>query len=223
MVRYFTDAQLAAQYECRTAAHPARPATTMGERSNLTHRRCALVAGRRADGDHRAHPGHSGRRCRSPRARTPTLDGAADARRSLPGRAHAHLPQPGGPRRAITRMRQAVLDFQLRLHFLPYDQEVHGDVHCAMQVLNVCLLSLEELGRADEAAARVMRGAQATLLQCVNLKGRWRRSSPSLSTSVCSAPSRPSSRCPPTSRARLAAHASDRRRRRLGGRIWNSA
>ncbi len=75
---------------------------------------------------------------------------------------------------AITRMRQAVLDFQLRLHFLPYDQEVHGDVHCAMQVLTVCLLSLEELGRADEAAARVMRGAQATLLQCVNLKGRWR-------------------------------------------------
>lgn len=75
---------------------------------------------------------------------------------------------------AITRMRQAVLDFQLRLHFLPYDQQVMGDVHCAMQVLTVCLFSLEELGRADEPAARVMRGAQQALLQCAGRKGLWR-------------------------------------------------
>ena len=83
----------------------------------------------------------------------------------------------------ITRMRRAGAGLPAAPALPPYDQEVHGDVHCAIRVLTVCLLSLEELGRADGAAARVMRGAQATLLQCVNLKGRWRPGSPSPSTS----------------------------------------
>ena len=38
VVRYFTEAQLAAQYECLHRRAPARPATTMGERSNPTHK-----------------------------------------------------------------------------------------------------------------------------------------------------------------------------------------
>lgn len=75
---------------------------------------------------------------------------------------------------AMTRMRQAVLDFQLRLHFLPYDQDVMGDVHAAMQVLTVCLFSLEELGTLDQPAANVMRGAQSALLRCAERKGKWR-------------------------------------------------
>lgn len=75
---------------------------------------------------------------------------------------------------AATKLRQAVLDFQLRLHFLPAGQVVMEDVHCAIQVLSVCLLGMEELGRLDEPAARVMRGAQQTLLQCAEAQGRWR-------------------------------------------------
>ena len=75
---------------------------------------------------------------------------------------------------AITRMRQAVLDFQLRLHLLPDGQKVDGDVYAALQVLTVCLLSLEELGRAESADARVMRGAQSTLLQCASHGSTWR-------------------------------------------------
>lgn len=75
---------------------------------------------------------------------------------------------------AMTRMRQAVLDFQLRLHFLPYDQQVMGDVHAAMQVLTVCLFSLEEMNVLDQPGASVMRGAQSALLNCAARQGRWR-------------------------------------------------
>lgn len=75
---------------------------------------------------------------------------------------------------AMTRMRQAVQDFQLRLHYLPYDQQVMADVHAAMQVLTVCLFSLEELNSLDQPAANVMRGAQSALLRCAERKGLWR-------------------------------------------------
>lgn len=75
---------------------------------------------------------------------------------------------------AMTRMRQAVLDFRLRLHFLPDGQRVDGDVHSAMQVLTVCLLAMDALGRAEEPDAKVMRGAQSTLLQCASQNCTWR-------------------------------------------------
>lgn len=77
---------------------------------------------------------------------------------------------------AITRMRQAVLDFQLRLHYLPEGQRVDGDVYAALQVLTVCLLSLEDLGRTEGPEFSVMRGAQSTLLQCASHGSTWRTS-----------------------------------------------
>lgn len=74
---------------------------------------------------------------------------------------------------AMAKMREAVRTFQLRLYFIPYGERVMGDVHCAMQVLTVCLFSLEELGQLDSADVRVMRGAQMALLQCAGRKGIW--------------------------------------------------
>lgn len=75
---------------------------------------------------------------------------------------------------AMAKMRDAVRTFQLRLYFIPFDEQVMGDVHCAMQVLTVCLFSLEELGQLDSPDVRVMRGAQQALLQCAARKGYWR-------------------------------------------------
>lgn len=75
---------------------------------------------------------------------------------------------------AMAKMRDAVRTFQLRLYFIPYDEQVMGDVHCAMQVLTVCLFSLEELGQLDSPDVRVMRGAQQALLQCASRRGCWR-------------------------------------------------
>lgn len=75
---------------------------------------------------------------------------------------------------AMAKMRDAVRTFQLRLYFIPYDAQVLGDVHCAMQVLTVCLFSLEELDQLDSPDVRVMRGAQHALLQCAGRKGAWR-------------------------------------------------
>lgn len=72
---------------------------------------------------------------------------------------------------AMAKMRDAVRTFQLRLYFIPYDAQVLGDVHCAMQVLTVCLFSLEELDQLDSPDVRVMRGAQHALLQCAGRKG----------------------------------------------------
>lgn len=75
---------------------------------------------------------------------------------------------------AMAKMRQVVLTFQLRLHLLPYDEQVLGDVHAAMQVLTVCLFSLEEMNALDQPAANVMRGAQSALLRCAERNGLWR-------------------------------------------------
>ena len=75
---------------------------------------------------------------------------------------------------ARTQLRNAVRDFQIRLHMLADGEDVAADVQCAMVVLTVCLETLAILGRTAEPDAAVMRGAQSTLLQCAQRGARWR-------------------------------------------------
>lgn len=74
---------------------------------------------------------------------------------------------------ARTRMTQAVLDFQIRLHLLPAGTEVRGDTLTCAHVLAVAAAVLQHEGTSQSPHGRVIAGAMTALAQCSERGFAW--------------------------------------------------
>lgn len=75
---------------------------------------------------------------------------------------------------ARRRMRQAMLDFQIRLRLLTDGEAVPLDCQAAAKVLAVAAAALDYQGQGDSAAARVIAGGMGALADMAGAGWLWR-------------------------------------------------
>lgn len=75
---------------------------------------------------------------------------------------------------ARARIKQAALEFKIRLHMLPANTYAAADGLAAADMLMVAYDVLEQRGQASSPAARIIHGGMSCLVQLAERGFRWR-------------------------------------------------